>query len=418
MVPFARHGGRPFSLSMSLITLAIAAGTSTPAWAGWSTPVQPPAACGTSDGISGQNLALNGNGSWAIVTSQALGNGTANVNVCTSSDGVNWTGPTVIGQGGFPAVAVAPNGKIVVVWQGGAVTSPDEEAAYKLAGGTWTAPVVLDSSPAGHPLVSMDGSGNAIAVWVPGSGAAKTASLPATGSWTATTTLSTAGYDIGLATSSGGQAIVGVRAGHDGPILAFSGTILGGLGAGVKLAGTYANAHHPLHIAMNAAGAAAFAWESGNGALIALRGTDGTWGTPVAWEVNYHAGIATAIDNTGNVIVAFGHYTGTGPIPVYGALHPAGGSWGAATLLSSLNDLGSPFVAGDPAGTFVVAWTNSSSTITALTIPPGGGLTGTTAVVGSPTVFQLTMIPGLAVMWLSGLGTSGSGGGVAKESVN
>ncbi len=139
-----------------------------------------------------------------------------------SSDGVNWTGPTVIGQGGAPAVAVAPNGKIVVVWQGGTGTSFDEEAAYKLPGGSWTAPVVLDSSTAGHPLVSMDSSGNAIAVWVPVSGAVKTASLPATGSWTTTTTLSSAGYDIGLATNSSGQAIVGVRAGHDGPILAFS----------------------------------------------------------------------------------------------------------------------------------------------------------------------------------------------------
>jgi hypothetical protein len=92
---------------------------------------------------------------------------------------------------------------------------------------------------------------------------------------------------------------------------------------------------------MNAAGAASMTWESGNGALIALRGTDGTWGTPVAWEVANHAGIDTAIDNTGNVIVAFGQYTGLGnPVPVYGALHPAGGSWGSAVLLSSLSDLG------------------------------------------------------------------------------
>jgi hypothetical protein len=336
----------------------------------------------------------------------------AGVTVCTSSDGVNWTGPTVIGQGGALAAAVAPNGKIVVVWEGGTPTSPDEEAAYKLPGGSWTVPVVLDSSPAGHPLLSMDGSGNAIAVWAPGGGAAKTASLPATGSWTATTTLSSAGYDIGLATNSSGQAIVGVRAGHDGAILAFSGTILGGFGAGVKLAGSYAVAHHPLHISMNAAGAAAFDWESGNGSLIALRGTDGTWGTPTLWESgNNHHGIGSAIDNAGNVIVAFGQYTGLdNPVPVYGALHPAGGSWGSAVLLSSLSDLGNPLVAGDPAGTFVVTWTNSSSTITALTIPPGGGLTGTTAIVSPGSVYQLAMIPGLAVLFMTS--------GVAKESVN
>jgi hypothetical protein len=395
---------------LSLITLAVAggivAGASTPAWAGWSGPVQLPAACAPAGNGLGQSLALNGNGLWAIATAQ-----TAGVTVCTSSDGVNWTGPTVIGQGFAPAAAVAPNGKIVLVWRGGTGTSTDEEAAYKLAGGSWTAPVVLDGGPAGYPLVSMDSSGNAIAVWVPISGAVKTASLPATGSWTATTTLSSAGYDIGLATNSSGQAIVGVRAGHDGPILAFSGTILGGLSAGVKLAGTYANAHHPLHIAMNAAGAAAMTWESGNGALIALRGSDGTWGVPVAWEVGNHDGIDTAIDNAGNVIVVFGQYTGLGnPVPVYGALHPAGGSWGSAVLLSSASDLGKPFVEGDPAGTFVVAWTNSSSTITALTIPPGGGLTGTTAVVSPGSVYQLTMIPGLAVMLMSS--------GVAQESVN
>lgn len=409
MTRFAQNRKR--SLSLSLITLAVGGGivvASTPARAGWSAPVQPPTACGADSQtvFSPQPLALNGNGLWVIAVGAMSG-----VNVCTSSDGVNWTGPTVIGQGGSAAVAVAPNGKIVVVWEGGTSTSPDEEAAYKLPGGSWTAPVVLDSSPAGHPIIGMDSSGNAIAVWVPLSGAVKTASLPATGSWTATTTLS-AGYDIGLATNASGQAIVGVRAGHDGPILAFSGTILGGLGAGVKLAGSYANAHHPLHISMNAAGAAAFDWESGNGALIALRGTDGTWGTPTTWEIGNHRGIGSAIDNTGNVIVAFGEYTGLGnPVPVYGALHPAGGSWGSAVLLSSLGDLGNPLVAGDPAGTFVVTWTNSSSTITALTIPPGGGLTGTTAVVSSGSVFEHAMIPGLAVMWTAA-------GGIAKESVN
>jgi hypothetical protein len=408
MVPFVRNGRRSFSLS--LITLAVAggivAGASTPARAGWSAPVQPPAACAPPGGVLAQTLALNGNSLWVIATAQ-----TAGVTVCTSSDGVNWTGPTVIGQGFEPAAAVAPSGKIVVVWQGGTGTSSDEEAAYKLPGGSWTAPVVLDTITAGHPLVSMDGSGNAIAVWVPGSGAVKTASLPATGSWTATTTLSSAGYDIGLATNSSGQAIVGVRAGHDGAILAFSGTILGGFGAGVDLAGTYANAHHPLHISMNAAGAAAFDWESGQGSLIALRGTDGTWGTPVAWEVADHDGIGSAIDNAGNVIVAFGQYMGLdNPVPVYGALHPAGGSWGSAVLLSSLSDLGRPFVAGDSAGTFVVAWTNSSSTITTLTIPPGGGLTGTTAVVSPGSVYQLAMIPGLGVLFMTS--------GVAKESVN
>jgi hypothetical protein len=412
MIPFARNRGR--SLSISLIACAFAGGivatASTPAWAGWSTPVQPPAECGSGNLVSGQRLALNGNGTWAIATYEQVGS-TFNINVCTSSDGVNWTGPTVIGHGVAPAVAVAPNGKIVVVWQGGAATSPDEEASYKLAGGSWTTPVVLDSSPAGHPLVSMDSSGNAIAAWVPVTGAVKTASLPATGSWTATTTLSTAGYDIGLGTNSSGQAIVGVRTGHDGRILAYSGTILGGFGAGVDLAGTYAVAHHTIQIAMNAAGAAAMTWESGSGALIALRGTGGTWGTPVTWELTSHSGIGTAIDNTGNVIVAFGNYTGSGPIPVYGALHPAGGSWGAATLLSSLSDLGKPFVTGDPAGTFVVAWTNSSSTITALTIPPGGGLTGTTAVVSPQSVYQLTMIPGLGVLWTSG-------GGISTEPVN
>ncbi len=409
MVPIARNRRRSFSLSLTTLGVAggIVAGASTPVWAGWSTPVQPPAACLAPSG-SGlvPNLALNGNGLWALVTEQLM----VGVIVCTSSDGVNWTGPTVIGQGVAPAVSVAPNGKIVVVWQGGTGTSPDEEAAYKLPGGSWTAPVVLDSSPAGHPLVSMDGSGNAIAVWAPNSGFAKTASLPATGSWSATTTLG-ASYGLGLATNSSGQAIVGVRNGHDGPILAFSGTILGGLGAGVNLAGTYGTAIHPIHIAMNAAGAAAMDWESDGGSVIALRGTGGTWGTPVAWEVGNHHGIGTAIDNTGNVIVAFGQYTGLGnPVPVYGALHPAGGSWGPATLLSSLSDLGNPYVAGDSAGTFVVAWKNSSSTITALTIPPGGGLTGTTAVVSPGTVYQLTMIPGLGVMFTTS--------GVAKESVN
>jgi hypothetical protein len=69
---------------------------------------------------------------------------------------------------------------------------------------------------------------------------------------------------------------------------------------------------------------------------------------------------------------------GSNITPLFASKLPAGGSWGAPTLLSapgdSVTDSGGGRVVADPAGTFVVAWADATTrTLTTLTSPPGGG---------------------------------------------
>ena len=92
-------------------------------------------------------------------------------------------------------------------------------------------------------------------------------------------------------------------------------------------------------------------------------------------------------------------------IQTYASLRPTGGNWGVPTLLSGPNDKGGVFVAGDPAGTFVVSWNDSAGNVEAVTSSPGGGFGPSTSVGAAPTR-QLIVIPGRAVLWTAaGLST-------------
>ncbi len=170
----------------------------------WSTPVQPPDGC-RSTPSGAPSLALNAIAEWVIAAYAQTGSGLEafTVSACTSNDGVNWSGPITVGQGTSPAVAIAPDGHAIAVWQGGPATSPNVQASIRPAGGSWSAPVVV-STIAGHPLLGIDGAGNAIAVWAGTTLATPvaTASLPAGGRWTTAQTLVEQAGGIGLTTGT------------------------------------------------------------------------------------------------------------------------------------------------------------------------------------------------------------------------
>jgi hypothetical protein len=387
----------------SAVLIALRIAWATPMLAAqWSIPVPPPAGCGSS-------LALNAAGAW--VTAGYLQTGSTvleafTVYVCTSNDGVTWSGPSAIGQGVFPAVVLAPDGRAVAIWQGGPSTSPNVQASVRLAGGSWSAPVVVSTVP-GHPVIRMDGSGDAIAAWAAPNlaGPVSTATLPAKGNWTAVQTLVPQGGGVEVTANSMGGAIVSWKT-HSNLIQAASGTILGGFGAAVTLGSSYGHGTNAAHGALNDAGEAALGWVGGSGNMVATRTADGTWSSATQLSANPLA-IATTIDGAGNAIAVFSELQTTGS-PTYASLRPAGGTWGPPTLLSALNDKGVPGVGADPAGTFIVTWTSSSGTIEALTIPPGGGF-GPGMEVGQGPFLNLTVIPGEAALWI--------GAGISKESV-
>ena len=149
----------------------------------WSTPVQPPAGCGsTASGVPA--LALNTAGNLVIAGYFQSGTGLQafTVQACTSIDGVSWSGPSTIGLGVAPAVAIAPDGRAVAIWQGGLATAPNIQASVRRPGGVWSQPVIV-SPHSGHPVIGMDALGNAVAAWAPVNltQPVETASLPAGG---------------------------------------------------------------------------------------------------------------------------------------------------------------------------------------------------------------------------------------------
>jgi len=399
------------AVSTGLIALGIGIPVVTPAQASqWSPPVKPPAGCGsTPSGVPG--LALNTAGDWVIAGYFQSGTGLQafSVEVCTSSDGVTWSGPSTIGLGVAPAVAIAPDGRAVAIWQGGLATAPNVQASVRLPGGSWSDPVIV-SPHSGHPVIGMDGSGNAVAAWAPLNltQPVETASLPAGGNWTAVHTLAAQGGGVNLATNSVGGVIATWRSA--GFIEAASGTILGGFAAPVIVGSTYGglSALTAPRVALNDAGAVSLAWQGGTRDRVVTRTVGGTWSTPTQLSANGAGGIGTAIDGAGNAIVAFAQLQQTGT-PTYASLRPAGGTWGAPTLLSALDDKGVGGVVGDAAGTFIVTWTTSTGTVEALTIPPGGGFGPGTAVSSGP-FMNLKIVGDHAVLW--------TGAGISSETVN
>ena len=139
-----------------------------PALAGsWSAPVQLPGSCGSS-------VAENQAGAMAAGGTFQAADGSTHVQLCTSPDGKTWQAAD-LGQGGSlrrPVMAVDPSGRAAAVW-GSYVGCPAAcgyiaQAAVHPAGGSWGAPVTLSTYlqfDRGGPVLGVDGAGNALAVF-------------------------------------------------------------------------------------------------------------------------------------------------------------------------------------------------------------------------------------------------------------
>jgi hypothetical protein len=382
--------------AVALPALLIALGTGTAlalaaqAAGSWSPPVQLPAWCGGS-------VAVNAAGAQAAVGYHQNADGSMPVQACTSTDGQTWSAPVTLAQGVSPAVAIAPDGRAVAVWTGATI-----QASVRPPGGQWSTPVTVSTDAYTAPAIGIDGSGNAIAAWEGGSFAIDTASLPAGGrKWTKVTTLAPRGQAVALAVNPAGAAII--TWGTQFATLADSGTVLGGFAAPVTIGPPPPYPIGYTHVAINDAGQAAAAWATGAN-VAATRSADGTWSPPTQLSAIDGGPVDVAIDGTGDAIAVFeqtiygsaGSYT----TPMYASTRPAGGTWGPPALLSAPGDsaTGTRAVA-DTAGTFVIAWDDSTTqTLNVLTSPPGGGFAPAATFPGVPALRDLKIAPGHAVL--------------------
>src|SRR6516162_3019045 len=384
-----RRGG--LLLAAALIALGTGTALASPAQAltSWSPPVQLPGACGAA-------LAVNAAGAEVAAGSDS----TNSVQACTSADGQNWSAPVTLGQGYHPALAIAPDGRVVAVW----TTASTVLASVRPPGGQWGPAVTVSTVGAYRDLVvGIDGSGNAIAAWMTGSSAIDTASLPAGArKWTKVTTLATQGQAVDLAVNATGAAII-TWAGRTGAVAA-SGTVLGGFAAPVTLGPPPGYPIGHTRVVLNGQGDAAAAWVASGGTdLVATRSPDGSWAPSVTLSTTSSDGrIDVAIDGAGDARAIFGQQSGSYPNNVisvaYTSARPAGGTWSTPALLSAPGDATtSPHVVADAAGTFVVSWVdNTTGALTVLTSPPGGGFGPATTFTGA--FGDLTIAPGHAVL--------------------
>jgi hypothetical protein len=391
-MPRSIHRASTFALLVLLITLGGAAVAAPAEAAGaWSAPITLPAAVGSgsfAENASGAQIAVTGTGP----------------QVSSSTTGQTWSAPVSVAAGGTDAaVALAANGRAVVVWHGGTATAPVLQASTQAApGGTWSAPVTIAAINVGAqaPIIAIDGSGNAVVAWSAATsttvlGPIFTASLPAGGAWTPVKTLDAAGSStIRLVANATGSAIITWS--DDDNIWADSGTILGGFAAPVDIGHALAHYHSPRisFLALNNAGQAVIAYTpQGASGMAAIRSASGTWSGTMALPCGY-AG-STAIDGAGDVVVVCeGSTTNPEGQPVTTqetTRLPAGSStWSTPALLTS-DFVSSESVTGDTAGTFIVALVTTATvnntgveTVNAFTSPPGGTF-------GTATTFPVTL---------------------------
>ncbi len=376
----------------------------------WTAPVALSAPIPPTDVVENPAVAVNAAGAEVAAWDDQDTSGTQLVRVRSSADGASFSPQSTLDRGVEPAVALAPGGRAVAVWvaSGGGL-----RASVRSPDGAWSSPVQV-SPDSGRPSLGIDGAGNAIAVWA-GAAGVETASLPAGGTWSAVRILGP-GSAPDLAVNPTGAAVVSWT-GPGGAILAASGTVLGGLAPAVTVAAP-AYRQGGSRVALDDAGHAVLVWRGRTTDLAATRDPAGTWSAPtlIATSVPGAAtgAVDVAIDGAGNAVAVVQRLHTAGAsvsAPLYAVRHPAGGSWGPATLLSALDDTtGQPAIVADATGSFVAAWNvGGSFRLVAATSAPGGSF-GAPITVGSSTGgIRLAIAPGRAVvLWISGGATISS----------
>jgi hypothetical protein len=330
---------------------------------GWSAPVTLPIASGSSA------AAVNASGAAAVVSSGQTASGTAGISVSTSANGQTWTAPVTLGQGGEPAVALAPNGRAVAVWQGLSGITPEVQSSVLVPGGTWSAPVTL-ASPGSNPQVAVDAAGDAVALWSTSAGPIQAAILRAGGTWSAPVTLGK-GVTPNLAVNPAGSILAGwTAAPHETTVAA--GTVTGGWSAPVTLGPATAYKQAGVHLALAANGQGVAFWTGGNGVQAATLSPGGTWTTPVILASSTST-VATglAADGTGDAVALLTENVDIGTTitnTLETSRHSLGGGWTAPALLATGLPSTSAKIAATPAGSYVVTYAGNAATS-----PPGQG---------------------------------------------
>jgi PKD domain len=305
-----------------------------------------------------------------------------------------WLAPVDLSEAGQnaeePHVAFDSQGDALAVWRRFDGSNYIIQAATRLGGGSWQAPVDLSEKgeSASEPQVAFDSQGDALAVWIRSNGSneiIQAASRPAGGSWQAPVDLSEKGESASepqVAFDSQGDAFaVWQRSNGSNEIIQAASRPAGGSWqAPVDVSEAGENAADP-QLAIDPQGNALALWRHSNGSNFVIqaasRPASGSWQTPVDLSQEGESAFQpqVAFDSQGDALAVWVRSNGSVYI-VQAAIRPAGGSWQTPEDLSEAGqNAEAPQIAVDPQGDALAVWERSNGSVKIIqsAIRPAGG---------------------------------------------
>ncbi len=286
-----------------------------------------------------------------------------------------------------PQIAVDRNGNVTVLWERYAGSKIVLQSVDRPAGGSWTAPadvgeVSLGAAP--EPWIAVDWEGRATAVWKDDE-VIQTAFRPYLDDWEAPVPLSGEESFVPQAAMDARGDTTAVWMHFDGSHYVVESAYRpeGGAWESPTLVSQPGEEGGNPHVALDAKGDSLVAWrgedEGQEFVRAAYRPVGGSWGaaTSVSSEGEAIQAVRDAVDPDGNAIVAWAGNTGAegGYDIVHAAYKPLGGEWETPTELSASGGNSFPsdvvFDTGGNAALVWQRWDGSSNVVQASYRPVG-----------------------------------------------
>ncbi len=266
-----------------------------------------------------------------------------------------------------PQVSVSSSGHAVVVWRQHNGSNYDIYANRYIAATGWGVPELLDSGAgnAYDPQVSIDSSGNAIAVWrqYDGSSVVYANRYDVAAGWGTAEVIDAGSGDslspqIRVDNSGNAIAVWEYRTGPAAEIYANRYDAATGWGTPEVIDAGTGNAYDP-QISIDSSGDVTAVWEQLSGLtsnISANRYAAGSWGTAVSIEAgagdSYNPQIGS--DGSGNAIAVWQQYTG-GSLDVYANRYDIATGWDTAEVIGT-GAAYTPQVSVDSSGNAIAVW--------------------------------------------------------------
>jgi hypothetical protein len=378
---------------LGVLALALALVPAASAATGWSAPVDVSA---VAEGTFGDQVAFDEAGD-AVAVWQQWQDGPCAIQAATRPAGGTWSAPVDVATTalfcGNPQIALDARGDAVVAWEGFENYREIDVSTHTAGALAWSIPVTL-SDPKGdasEPRVAVGENGQAALAWLAeGAAGQTTVHVVSAGSvgapWSPPEEISAPGqnatYPQIAIDGSGSTIAVWQRPNATGTAIQESGrSPSGGWSIPVNLSASGQTAWDP-HLAVDAAGDAAVAWEhsvAGHDLLqVTTRAAGGGWRAPqTVSPAEEGTDPLIALDGRGDAVLAWSKFIAGGERFVCVSEEQAGtGVWSVPVQLSSPN-LEEPeaSLAVDPAGDAVIAWqvgSGAAETVEVASRPAGG----------------------------------------------